>query len=199
MSTLEKALAPNSDQLNADDLIAGPITCTITAVRIKEATGKGQQPIEVDLAEYPRPYRPCKSMGRLLLYVWGVESLWVGKRLTLYRDDAVQFGGDKVGGIRISHVSDLGARQKDISLTATRGKKAIFTVRQLEEKPSTKPRIDAIRQALKDLWPGDENAAMRQKIYTDNGVANPGKNDWPEQSIASLEAYIVTENEDRKS
>jgi len=143
MTSLEKALAPNSDQLNADDLIAGPMTCTITHVRIKEVTGKGQQPIEVDLAEYPRPYRPCKSMGRLLLYVWGVESLWVGKRLTLYRDESVQFGGDKVGGIRISHVSDLGARQKDISLTATRGKKAIFTVRQLEETP----RINA-----KELW-----------------------------------------------
>ena len=147
MTSLEKALAPNSDQLNADDLIAGPITCTITHVRIKEVTGKGQQPIEVDLAEYPRPYRPCKSMGRLLLYVWGVESLWVGKRLTLYRDDSVQFGGDKVGGIRISHVSDLGARQKDISLTATRGKKAIFTVRQLEEKPKQAERINT-----KELW-----------------------------------------------
>ncbi|EGR8727539.1 hypothetical protein I8C78_002919, partial [Listeria monocytogenes] len=42
------AAAPRSDQINADDLIAGPQIVTITEVR----KGNSEQPVEIVTAEF---------------------------------------------------------------------------------------------------------------------------------------------------
>ena len=44
-----------SDQLNADDLIGGPITARITNVRV---TGGDQQPVTVELDGGHKPWKP---------------------------------------------------------------------------------------------------------------------------------------------
>ena len=98
---LTESIAPKSDQLNADDLMAGPVTVTIAEV----AKGTPEQPVDVRLVEFPgRAYRPSKSMRRVMVSAWGAEaSTYAGHRITLFRNPEITFGRDKVGGIEISH------------------------------------------------------------------------------------------------
>ena len=64
---LSETIIPKSDQLNADDLMAGALTVTITGVR----RGSDEQPVDIDLAEYPgRAYRPSKSMSPAKVPAW---------------------------------------------------------------------------------------------------------------------------------
>lgn len=191
MSTLERALAPNSDQLNADDLITGPITVTVTAVRVKEVTGKGQQPIEIDLKEYPRPYKPCKSMGRVLCAMWGTDpDKWTGRRLTLYRDDGVMFGGDRVGGIRISHMSDLGAKRKEIALTTTRGKKGLFAVQLLDTAADLKEEVANVLKHLREIL---QTTELIESTAADFGVCGKvgAVSSWNRETLDRAKAYIA--------
>lgn len=127
---LTESIAPRSDQLNADDLMSGPVTVTIQEV----VAGTAEQPVDVVLVEFPgRAYRPSKSMRRILVMAWGPEaSAYAGRRLTLYRNPEITFGRDKVGGIELSHLSDI-AKPLTVSLTATRGKRKPFTVQPLPD------------------------------------------------------------------
>ena len=134
MTDLSKTVAPKSDQMNADDLIAGPLTIRITRVTANE--GSPEQPINIFFeGDGGKPYRPCKSMRRVLIAVWGPDaSTFSGRSMTLYRDPAVQFGGMQVGGIRISHMSNIDAPQT-MALTATRANRKPFTVKPLKNAP----------------------------------------------------------------
>jgi len=125
---LTQSIAPKSDQLNADDLISGPVTVTIQEV----AKGSPEQPVDVHLVEFPgRAYRPSKSMRRVMVSAWGAEaSTYAGHRLTLFRNPEITFGRDKVGGIEISHLSHID-KPLTVALTATRGKRKNFTVTPL--------------------------------------------------------------------
>jgi hypothetical protein len=129
---LTDTIVPKSDQINADDLISGPRTFTIKGVR----RGSDEQPVNIDLIEQPgRPFRPSKTVTRILVAAWGKESdAYTGRRLTLYRDPDVKFGGQDVGGIRVSHLSDI-AKPVTLALTATRGKKSKHTVQPLPANP----------------------------------------------------------------
>lgn len=189
MTTLERALAPNSDQLNADDLITGPITVTVTAVRVKEVTGKGQQPIEIDLKEYPRPYKPCKSMGRVLSMMWGSDpNKWTGRKMTLFRDDSVSFGGERVGGIRISHMSDLGAKRKEVALTTTRGKKGLFAVQFLEDT-DLKEEVASVLKQLRGILQSTE---LIESTAADFGVCGKvgAVSSWNRETLDRAHEYI---------
>jgi hypothetical protein len=123
--------APKSDQLNADDLIGGPRTITVSGVRAND--GGPEQPVSIDFAgDDGKPYKPCKSMRRVMVHVWGADAKqYIGRSMTLYCDPGVQFGGMKVGGIRISHMSHIDKAQT-MALTATRAKRAPFTVHPLQ-------------------------------------------------------------------
>lgn len=131
VSDLRSTIIPKSDQLNAEQLLGGPITVTITDVRIGNSA---EQPISVHYeGENGRPYKPCKTMRKVLIFAWGPDGReWIGRGLTLYNDPQVKFGGDEVGGIRISHMTDID-RDVQVSLTATRGKKALHTIRRLAQ------------------------------------------------------------------
>ena len=129
MSTesLRDTIVPKSDQLNADDLLAGPLTVEITSV----SRGSADQPVVVGITGGHQPYKPCKSMRRVMIAVWGDNGAdWVGKSLTLYCDPSVKFGGVKVGGIRISHMSGI-AHPHSLMLTTTRSKRSEYTVQPL--------------------------------------------------------------------
>lgn len=127
VTSLRDTVVPKSDQLNADTLLAGPITVTVTDVR----RGTSDQPIDVHITDGHQPWRPCKSMRRALISAWGENGKdWIGKSMTLYCDPSVKFGGVAVGGIRVSHMSDL---QSDLSLslTSTRGKRTPHLIKKL--------------------------------------------------------------------
>lgn len=130
MTDVGSTIAPKSDQLNADDLIAGPRTVRITKVSANPSTA--EQPIAVNYeGDNGKPYYPCKSMRRVMVSLWGRDGAnYVGKSMTLYRDAAVKFGGMDVGGIRISHMSDIDG-QATLALTATRGSRKPYVVKPL--------------------------------------------------------------------
>lgn len=129
MTDLSQTIAPKSDQLNADDLIGNPRTVTVSRVsRMNEP----DQPIAIHYeGDGGKPYKPCKSMRRVLVMVWGNDgTAYAGRRMTLYRDDAVVFGGVAVGGIRISHVSGID-KAVTMALTVTRTSRKPYTVKPL--------------------------------------------------------------------
>jgi hypothetical protein len=130
---ITETLAPKSDQLNAEDLLTGPRTVTVEKV----TKGSVEQPVDIHLVEFPgRPFRPSKTVRRILVAAWGPEaSIYVGRRMTLYRDADVKFGGMDVGGIRVSHLSHI-SKRLTLALTVTRGKRAPFTVEPLPDVPA---------------------------------------------------------------
>lgn len=130
---MSQVIIPKSDQLNSDDLISGPITVKITGVVIKSG---GEQPIAVSYdGDGGKPYKPCKSMCRVMVTAWGADSKqYTGRSMTLYRDPTVKWAGMDVGGIRISHMTDIEA-PLTMALTATRGSRKPFTVKPLEAAP----------------------------------------------------------------
>jgi hypothetical protein len=134
---LSNTIIPKSDQLNADDLIAGPRTIKISAVE----GGTPEQPVNIRFdGDNGRPYKPGKSMRRVLVAMWGSEgAAYIGRRLTLYCDPEITFGADKTGGIRISHASDIPANGVEIALTVKRGKRKPFRVLPLAAEPTARP------------------------------------------------------------
>jgi hypothetical protein len=122
--------APKSDQLNADDLIGGPRTITISRVRASESTP--DQPVEIHIEGSDKPYKPCKSMRRVMIALWGIDAMqYVGRSMTLYLDPEVQFGGMKVGGIRIGEMSHI-EKDAQLVLTASKTKRAPFMVKKMK-------------------------------------------------------------------
>ena len=129
---MSASIAPKSDQLDAIELAAGPRTFTIAEVTKHNV----EQPWNLHLAEFPRPWRPSKSMLRVMAAAWGLDgSKWAGNRVTLFCDPTVQFGNETVGGTRISHMSGIDKALK-LPLLVKRGKSALFTVQPL---PNTAP------------------------------------------------------------
>lgn len=131
MSDMISTIVPRSDQLNSDDLIGRTITIKVTAVTIG-AGGGTDQPVSIYYEnDNNKPFKPCKSMRRVLVQIWGNDSKqYVGKSMTLYRDEGVIFAGVKVGGIRISHMSHL-QKEVTIALTASKAKRSPYTVKPL--------------------------------------------------------------------
>lgn len=118
---MSRFVESKSDQLNSDDLLGGPRTITVTRV-----TGSdGDQPVSIHYeGDNGKPFKPCKTMRRVLLAVWGRNAAdYVGRSMTIYRDDSVTFGGLAVGGIRISHMTNID-KKTVVVVMKTKGKKA---------------------------------------------------------------------------
>lgn len=146
---LTESIAPRSDQVNADDLIAGPITYTIREV----VGGKAEQPFDFLLVETNRAYRPSKTMRRVIVNAWGPEAAnYAGRRLTLYREPTITFGKERVGGIRISHMSHIDG-PRELMAQVTRGKREKFIVQPLTETNAapTQQLDDETVRAIADL------------------------------------------------
>lgn len=141
---ISQTIIPKSDQLNSDQLLGGPLTIIVTNVTV----GAGdEQPVSIHYeGDKGRPYKPCKTMRKLLAYAWGNNAAeWVGRAITLFHEPDVKFGGELVGGIRISHLSDI-ERNIRVSLTTTRGKKAATAVQRME-RPTTVDHVGLIQAA----------------------------------------------------
>ena len=136
------SLAANSAQQNYDEYLAGPKTVTVAEV----TQGTAEQPVNVELVEFPgKPFKPAKSVRRVLAAAWGTDaSQWTGRRLTIYGDPSVRYGGKEVGGLRVSHVSHID-KPITVALTVTRGKRAPFTVQPLPDAPPVPPIPDDVQ------------------------------------------------------
>ncbi|CAM8134121.1 Phage protein [Enterobacter intestinihominis] len=133
---LSRTIIPKSDQLNFEDVQSQSITAVIKSVR----AGNSEQPVFIDLEGYDgRPYKPSKSMRRVLIGGWGADGhSWVGRSLTLIGDASVRFGGVAVGGIKIHAMSDVEA-DFSMMLSVSRGKRQEHRVRRLEVKQQATP------------------------------------------------------------
>ena len=187
MIDLTKTTAPKSDQLNADDLIGGPITITVTSVRI---LGEADQPVGINFeGDNGKPYKPGKSMRRILVHAWGGDGeKYVGRSMRLYCDPNVMFGGAKVGGIRISHLSHI-ERDLTVALTTTRAQRKPFTVKPLktEKAPAKTDEFDIRVWAteFRAKLPEYTDGAALQKDYAEHsGKLSDAARDFMDEAVS---------------
>lgn len=148
------SLKAKSDQLNALDLTE-PRTFTIEKVTV----GSAEQPFDFHLTELPgRPFRPSKGMRRVIAKGWGPKNIgdtYPGKRLTLFCEPSVKWAGAPVGGIRVSHMSDIG-NGFEIPLAESRRDRSMYRVEPLPNL-APQPTADDVAactdvEQLKAMW-----------------------------------------------
>lgn len=154
---ITETIAPNSEQVNAEDLIAGPQTVTITGVE----RGTKDQPVFIHLAEFPgRTFRPAKTVRRLIIAAWGAEaSNYIGRQLTIYNDPTVKWAGQEIGGVRVSHMSHI-EKPLEVLLSVSRGKRMSHIVLPLKTETKPDPTTHLVKilnaaetvDALKAAW-----------------------------------------------
>lgn len=160
---LSQSIEARSDQINADDLVSGPATYTIREV----VQGKAEAPFDFLLVETDRAYRPSKTMRRVIVNAWGPEaSAYAGRRLTLYREPSIQFGGKTVGGIRVSHMSHID-KPTEVMVQTTRGKRETFKVAPLPELS----RVDQLKAEWKAATPERRTEIEAEVAQIQGGAA----------------------------
>ena len=138
------SIKAKSDQLNADDLIGGPVVVQITSA----SRGESDQPLVLHLTDGHQPWKPCKTSRRLLAACVGSTrtSDIVGRWVRLYRNPSVLWAGKEVGGIRFDAISGI-QRTVTIALAEKRGQKVPHRVEVLQPQASTPPLGEVIRNA----------------------------------------------------
>lgn len=144
MNDFEAAMAPKSDQINASDLIGGDMIITIAGVKVTPGT---EQPVSISIKESGKVWRPCKSTGRVLMKAWGADtSQYAGRKVQLYLDEDVKWGGLKVGGIRIRAISHIDEDLRIVLAESKQVKKPVTVKRLVQQGAPEQParRYDAI-------------------------------------------------------
>jgi len=156
---ISDTLAPDSTQLDAVDLLGGPRIFTVKSV----SRLGGDQPVAIELVEFDRPWKPGKSMRRVIAAAWGTDaSIYPGRRVELYCNPDVSFGKDKVGGTRIKRISHID-KPLSVPLLVSRGKSAVYKVDPLpDDAPTsapapTEPTVEQVAKCadpdtLRDMW-----------------------------------------------
>ena len=95
---------------------------------------------------------------------------WAGKSMTIFCDPEVKFGGVKVGGIRISHMTDIESDMA-VCLNTTKGKKGEFKIRKLASVRSKSALSELLTEAakngtqsLRSIWGKTLSEAERQSF-----------------------------------
>lgn len=166
-----KAIEPRSDQMNSMDLLGGERTLTITDVKVFDSP---DQPVHIWFAEFPqgRPFKPSKTVNRILVAAWGHdESVYIGRRLTLYRDPEIVFGKERVGGIRVKAMSHI-PKKFSVVLASSKGKTSPWVIEPLpDDAPSSPPVNEETVARLADLRSEWHTAADDRKKEIESEVA----------------------------
>lgn len=173
MNDMSAVIIAKSDQINADDLIAGPRIVTIRDVKIKPGT---EQPVEMALEGTDKLFRPCKTVSRVIVGLWGPDAgQYVGKSLRLFRDPNVTWAGVKVGGIRIDQASDIDG-EKVLVVKESQKASKIHKIKPLQTMSPDALTLDAARAliegapdlgALKAVWMRKAMAPFRAELQAD--------------------------------
>lgn len=144
-----------SDQINADDLLGGPLVCKIVDIQM---TGSADQPISIYVDAHAQPWKPSKTSRRVLAACWADTdpSEWIGRYVVLYNEPTVKWAGVEVGGIRTSHLSHIDGR-KMFRANSAKGKKAEQVVEPYY--PSTEP----AKPVEPVFWPDDKFEAQVER------------------------------------
>lgn len=176
---MRATIEAKSDQMNADDLVGGPRDIKITEVRFVQS----DQPVSFHFdGDQGKPFKPCKTMRRLIVELWGDNhERYIGRTLRLFRDPKVKWANAEVGGVRISHASHIDSEIRT-AVAISRGKRNPYVVKPLEGTPgrpqgetggaSHKP-VDrdprAVAQNMKNAMAGVE---VYERL---NGIINSDK------------------------
>lgn len=160
MVDITKYVAPKADQLNADDF-GSDEKKLIKINRITE-TGDKAQPISIYFdGDSGKPWKPCLGMRRVLRDLWGIDAAkkagvhYIGRYVELYKDPNVKYGGELVGGVRISGASHI-EKDTQVSVLIARMKRVMSTVKKLvinEPSPAeviTPEQADIIKTLLRE-------------------------------------------------
>ena len=128
--------APRSDQLNYEDFLGGPRDFTIERIEDGSATA----PYDIYFVGEPRAWRPPVTVLRMLQRAWDTDRRadWVGRRVRLFGDDTVKIGPNRIGGVRVSHVSHID-EPVPVLLSEKRGSRKVHTVDPLPDAPAPEP------------------------------------------------------------
>lgn len=157
---ISQAIEAKSDQMNADDLIGKPLTIRVSKVTLNQT----DQPVNIyyEGGDPKKPYKPCKSMLRLISAFWGIDANgWIGKSMTLYRDPDTTWAGQPCGGIRISHLSGLD-KAETVSLQQSKNKRKLYTVEPLVEQKPT-PKAPSMAVVIKSFNDAETPEVLRSK------------------------------------
>lgn len=154
MQDMSKFTYNDSDQIIAADLLGGPEVGKI--IRMEETEDK-KRPLKIFLEGFDKPFLPCLTSRRLLLGCWGKDGTkWIGRSMRLYREPEVTYGGDKVGGARFSHLTDLESDQVTITVQKNKKQTEKITIYRLvigEQKPMSpevfKEKLPKVAEAIK--------------------------------------------------
>ena len=170
MNDFAAAMAPKSDQINAQDLIGGDMTIIITGVKV---TPGFEQPVSISFQGSDKVWRPCKSTGRVLMAAWGADtSQYAGRSVQLYLDPKVKWGGLEVGGIRIRALSHIDEDLRLVLAESKQVRKAVTVKRLVQQQATPATQMDpatAIARATQIAASGTD--AFRAWFNTDEGKA----------------------------
>lgn len=167
--------AAKSDQMNAVDLIAGPMAFIITDIRM---TGASDQPVAISVDGHAQPWKPSKTFRRVLTAAWHDEpSEWIGRHVVLWCDPDITWAGEKVGGIAISHMSHIDG-EKRFKLNESKSKKKTINIKPYQDENVAPVNAEPV------FWPDEAFAKQLTKAQAkiDSGELKP------EAFIASLES-----------
>lgn len=165
MVDISKVIEAKSDQLNAADLMGRDLVIKIREVRYHP--DKTEQPLEFFYeGDNGKPWRLSKAAARIVTHFWGTETdVYIGRRLALYNDDSVTFGGQKVGGIRIKAMSDIKEKSR-VRVPTSRGKYKDYEIdvlRMIEPKPAA-PQVTDWLAFVKDVLTNINAAQSNEEI-----------------------------------
>ena len=186
-----ETLTAKSDQLNADDLVGGPITVQITDAKRGDSP---EQPLVLRLSGDHRPWKPCKTARRILAACVGSTNTGalIGRWVRLYRDPDVTWAGKAVGGIRVDGLSGID-RPVTIALALNKKAKAehrIVPIRPpADDKPA--PPADPLADLAALLDSHGLTVADLDQQATDGGKPPPSTMDA--NGLARVVGYLRTE------
>ena len=185
-----ETLVAKSDQLNADDLVGGPITVQITDAKRGDSP---EQPLVLRLSGDHRPWKPCKTARRILAACVGSTNTGalIGRWVRLYRDPDVTWAGKAVGGIRVDGMSGID-RPVTIALALNKKAKAehrIVPIRPpADDKPA--PPADPLADLAAILDSHGLTVADLDQQATDGGKPPPSAMDA--NGLARVVGYLRT-------
>ncbi len=173
---MTKTIKSKTDQVNFDDFLGGQSR----TIKITDVTGSDakDQPVSIHFeGDGGKPYKPCLSMRRVLVVIWGDDGKkYIGNSMTIYGDPNVVFGGIKVGGIRISHMSGL-KEERTILLTSSKANKKPFTVKPLSVAVEITPELKQSGESASKLgvaefvrWRDSLPAEQKEMMRPYNGI-----------------------------
>lgn len=176
---MRAAIAPRSDVMNAEDLLTGDRTFTVARAEVDMSK---ERPVSIWFEEFPagRPFKPSVTVSRIFAKLWGEEeSEYVGRKVTLYRDETVKWAGQAVGGIRVRAMSHIGKKAVSITLAESQNKRAPWTILPLADDVQTSPAmsetevaINALRHEWKSATP-ERQAEIKAEVDALTGKGAP--------------------------